>query len=136
MGKLDFKHSAILLAYGFIGWVLCMATMELGMQITSLNNALIIHLIAAPIFFTGLSFFYFSKSNYTTPFQTAATFTILVILLDFVVVAGLIQHSLDMFTSPASFVGTWLPFTSIFVSTYLTGMIIRRSIHVSIPVHR
>ena len=136
MGKFDFKHFAIVLAHGFVGWVLCMATMELGMQITSQNNAFMIHLIAAPIFFLGLSLFYFTRFNYTTPFQTAAVFTITVVVLDFVVMAGLVLRSVDMFFSPGSIVGTWLPLTLIFVSTYLTGITLHRSPRSSIPVNR
>ena len=44
--------------------------------------------------------------------------------VDFLVVALLILHSLDMF---ASLLGTWIPFTLIFTSTYLTGLYSQRS---------
>ena len=101
----------ILLMHAFIGWVLCAATMGIGMTVTSLDKALIIHAIAAPIFFMGLSWVYFYKFNYTTPLITAIIFLVFIIGMDFFVVALLINRSLDMFTS---FLGTWIPFALIF----------------------
>jgi hypothetical protein len=88
------------------------------MAVTSVNNALIIHAIAAPIFFAIVSLVYFRKFNFTTPLQTAAIFIAFVIAMDFFVVAMLINRSFEMF---ASLLGTWIPFALIFASTYLTG---------------
>lgn len=111
---------AILLAHAFLGWLLCFATIGISMAVTTLNNALIIHAIAAPVFFAGISYFYFRKFNFTTPLQTAVIFIAFVMLMDFFVVALLINRSLEMFTS---LLGTWVPFTLIFLSTYLTGVL-------------
>ena len=108
----------IILIHAFIGWTLCAATMGIGMAVTSVNNALIIHAIAAPIFFAIVSQVYFRKFNFTTPLLTAAIFIAFVIAMDFFVVAMLINRSFDMF---ASLLGTWIPFALIFASTYLTG---------------
>jgi hypothetical protein len=108
----------IILIHAFIGWTLCAATMGIGMIVTSVNNALIIHAIAAPIFFAIVSLVYFRKFNFTTPLQTAAIFIAFVIAMDFFVVAMLINRSFEMF---ASLLGTWIPFALIFASTYLTG---------------
>ena len=113
---------AILLAHAFVGWLLCAATMGIGMALLPVGTALIVHAIAAPIFFTILSLIYFTRFNYTTPLRTASVFVAFVILVDFFVVALLINKSLDMFTS---LIGTWIPFTLIFTSTYLTGFLIR-----------
>jgi len=52
------------------------------------------------------------------PLSTAVMFVAIVALLDLVVVAGGVQHSLAMFTSV---VGTWLPFALIFGVTWATG---------------
>jgi hypothetical protein len=41
----------ILLSHAFVGWALCAATMEIGMAVATLNNALLVHAIAAPFFF-------------------------------------------------------------------------------------
>lgn len=108
-----------LLVHAFIGWALCAATMGIGMATTSLQNALIVHAIGAPIFFTIVSLNYFKKFNYTTPLQTAMIFVGFVIVVDFFVVALLINRSLEMF---GSLLGTWIPFALIFTSTYLTGL--------------
>jgi hypothetical protein len=116
---------AILLAHAFIGWMLCAATMGIGMAVTSVNNALIIHAILAPIFFAGISWVYFRKFNYTSPLQTATIFIAFVIAMDFFVVAMLINRSFDMFTSV---LGTWIPFALIFASTALAGVLAKRDI--------
>ncbi len=108
-----------ILVHAFIGWALCAATMGIGIATMPLQNALTIHAIGAPIFFTIVSLIYFKRFNYTTPFQTALIFVGFVITLDFFVVALLINRSLEMF---ASLLGTWIPFALIFTSTYVTGL--------------
>jgi len=111
----------IILAHAFVGWALCFATIGIGMAVTSVQTALIIHAIAAPVFFIGISLVYFRKFNFTTPLQTALIFIAFVIAMDFFVVAMLIIRSFEMFTS---LLGTWIPFALIFASTYLTGRVI------------
>jgi hypothetical protein len=111
---------AIILAHAFVGWMLCAATMGIGMAVTSMNNTLIIHVIGAPIFFAAVSLVYFRKFNFTKPLQTATIFTAFVIAMDVFVVAMLINKSFDMFTS---LLGTWIPFVLIFTSTYVTGLL-------------
>lgn len=111
---------AILLAHAFIGWALCFATIGIGMAATSVQSALIIHAVAAPIFFAGISLFYFLRFNYTSPLLTATVSIAFVMAMDFFVVAMLILHSFEMFTS---LLGTWIPFALIFSSTYLTGLV-------------
>ena len=113
------RKLAVVLVHAFVGWALCAATMGIGMAVTSLENALIIHAIGAPIFFMIVSLIYFKKFNYTTPWLTASIFVGFVMAVDFLVVALLINKSLDMF---ASLLGTWIPFALIFTSTYLTGL--------------
>ncbi len=113
------RKVGIILAHAVVGWALCAATMGIGMATTTINDALIIHAIGAPIFFVIVSMIYFEKFNYTTPLQTALIFVGFVMVVDFLVVALLINRSLDMF---ASLLGTWIPFVLIFTSTYLTGV--------------
>ena len=120
---MNIKKVAIVLAHAFVGWALCGATMGIGMATLSIENALIIHAIGAPLFFTGVSLVYFSKFNYTTPLQTAIIFVGFVILVDFFLVALLINGSLEMFTS---LLGTWIPFALIFASTYLAGLFVTK----------
>lgn len=117
------KKILIILAHAFVGWALCTATMVIGMATMSIDSALIVHAIGAPIFFTAISLIYFNKFNYTTPLQTALIFVSFVIVVDFFVVALLINRSLEMF---ASLLGTWIPFALIFTSTYVTGVLTLR----------
>lgn len=113
------SKTAILLAHAFIIWALCFAAIGIGMAVTSLENALIAHAIAAPIIAAGVSLVYFHKFNFTSPVKTAAIFLAFVIAMDLFVVAVLINRSFEMFTS---LLGTWIPFVLIFLSTYLTGL--------------
>ncbi len=113
------KKIVIILVHAFIGWGLCAATMGIGMATTTLDNTLIVHAIGAPIFFAIVSLMYFLKFNFTTPMQTALYFVGFVIAVDLIVVALVINRSLEMFTS---LLGTWIPFALIFASTYLTGV--------------
>ena len=113
------KKLLIIFAHAFIGWVLCAATMGIGMATMTIEKTLIVHAVGAPIFFAAVSFIFFRKFNYTTPLKTAMIFDGFVIVVDFFVVALLINRSLEMFVS---LLGTWIPFALIFVSTYLTGV--------------
>jgi hypothetical protein len=112
-----------ILVHALVGWALCAATMGIGMAVTSLDTTLILHALAAPIFFAAISLVYFRKFNYTTPLQTAGIFLAFVMLMDFFVVAILINHSFAMFSS---LLGTWIPFALIFASTFITGIFVRK----------
>jgi hypothetical protein len=90
-----------------------------GAKIISLENTLIIHAIGGPVIAAVVSFSYFKKFNYTRPLQTAIAFALFILFMDFFVVSLLIVRNFEMF---ASILGTWVPFGSIFVATYLTGL--------------
>jgi hypothetical protein len=124
MGKSMMKKIFVILFHAFVGWGLCGAIMGIGMAVTSIEITLIIHATGAPVIFAVLSLVYFRKFNYTTTLQTAAVFVGFIIFMDFFVVALLINKSFEMF---ASFLGTWIPFGLIFLSTYLTGKLLSRS---------
>ncbi len=117
--KIDYAKLLIVLIYAFMGWTLCGVVMFIGTAVTSEFIALIIHAVAAPIIFAVVSSFYFKKYDLTTPLETAALFVAFVVLLDFVVVALLINKNLAMF---GNVLGTWIPFILIFISTYYTGL--------------
>ncbi len=116
---MNIKKLVIIFVHAFIGWVLCTATMGIGMATMTLEKTLIVHAIGAPIFFAVVSLIFFRKFNYTTPLQTAIIFFGFVIVVDFFVVALFINRSLEMFSS---LLGTWIPFALIFAFTYLTGV--------------
>lgn len=113
----------IILAHAFVGWALCTASMMIGMATMSIDSALIVHAIGAPIFFTVVSLVYFNRFNYTSPLRTALIFVSFVIVVDFFLIALIINRSLEMFASP---LGTWIPFALIFTSTYVTGLLVNR----------
>ena len=120
---MSFGKVVILVVHAFVGWALCAATMGIGMALTSLQTALIVHAIGAPIFFAVISAVYFNRFHFTSPTQTALVFVGFVMVVDFFVVALLINKSLAMF---GSFLGTWIPFALIFGSTLVTGTIVIR----------
>jgi hypothetical protein len=66
--------TTITIAHGLVGWGLCGATMGLATAATTLENALIIHAIAAPAIFIAVSFVYFRQFGSESPLKTAAQF--------------------------------------------------------------
>ena len=110
--------------FGLLGQMGCWGLMIGGQAFTTLDNALIIHVIGAPFVFALVSLVYFKKFNYTSPTITAIAFVTIVILMDFFIVSLVINQNFDMFLSP---IGTWIPFALIFVSTYLTGSYVKKT---------
>ncbi len=117
------KKNMAIIIHAFIGWALCTASMVTGMATTTIENALIIHAIGAPVIFTAVSLSYFSKYNYTSPLKTGLIFVGFVIFMDFFLVSMIVMRSFEMF---ASLLGTWIPFALIFTSTFVTGTLINR----------
>jgi hypothetical protein len=65
----------------------------------------------------------FLRSGGRPPIVVACTFTAIVVALDALIVAWLIQRSFAMFSSV---LGTWFPFALIFVSVFVTGTLLWR----------
>lgn len=104
-------------------WVLCAAVMGVGLALLPLGTTLVIHAVAAPIFAAASAYLYASRFGHVGPLATATFFLGLVMMVDFFVVALIINRSLDMFRSV---LGTWLPFASIFLAALAAGMLVRR----------
>jgi hypothetical protein len=117
------KKYSVVLVFALVAQMLCWAIMVVGQMVTSLENTLIAHAIGAPIIAIVVSSIYYKKFNYTSPLQTAIVFVSVVIAMDVFIVALLIEKSFEMFTSP---IGTWIPISSIFLATYLTGLFVTR----------
>lgn len=100
--------------------------MSVGMKVTTLQAALILHALAAPVIFTSLSLVYFHRVGSWSPLRTAAAYLSVVVVMDVIVVALLIERSFEMFES---ILGTWLPFFLIFISTWWTGLAVRKAAH-------
>jgi len=113
------KRFSIVLLHAFVGWSFCAAVIGVGFRMTSVGNALIIHAIAVPLIFGSISAFYFRRFSGTSPLQTAVTFLLFAAVMDFFLVGLVIQRDLTMF---ASAIGTWIPFASIFLTTYVVGV--------------
>lgn len=122
MNKLNFKKFIIILIHALIVWALCGATIAIGRSVTTMQITLVIHAIAAPIFAFAVSMFYYRKFNFTSPIWTAIIFLLVVIAMDAGLVAPVFEKSYVMFES---ILGTWIPLVLIFLSTYITGLIVK-----------
>lgn len=107
-----------MIGHAFVGWLLCAGTIGIAQAVWSLDTALVLHAIGAPIYFLAVSRHYFRRYTYTTPLQTAGAFIGFVMTIDLFVAGLVVNRNLEMFTSV---LGTWLPFALIFTSTWLTG---------------
>ena len=94
--------------------------MGIGMSLTTIENTLIVHAVAAPLIFGVLAAVYFRAFPDASVVGTAGAWLGIVMLLDFIVVAGLILRSLTMFQSQ---LGTWLRFALIFLSVLAVGQV-------------
>jgi len=119
----NLKKIIIVLSHAFIVWALCGATIAIGRSFMSVELTLIIHAIAAPIFAALVSLDYYKKFHYTTPLQTAFIFLLFVIAMDAGLVAPVFEKSYEMFRS---ILGTWVPFVLIFLSTFITGLTVKK----------
>ena len=113
-----------LVVHGLVGWAACGALMGGLMAVGPISTALVVHAIGAPVIFTALTAHLFVRHGARPPLVVAAFFTALVVTLDALVVAWLIQGSFEMFSSV---LGTWIPFGLIFVSVFVTGSLLRRA---------
>lgn len=77
-----------------VGWVLCAATIGALLAVTSVATALVLHLVAAPLLFMAVAIHYHRVPGARAPLPTALTFTGVTGLLDLLVVAVAVQHSL------------------------------------------
>jgi len=123
MNTSNLKKIIIVLSHAFIVWALCGATIAIGRSFMSMELTLIIHAIVAPIFAALVSLDYYKKFSYTTPLETAFIFLLFVIAMDAGLVAPVFEKSYEMFRS---ILGTWVPFVLIFLSTFITGLTVKK----------
>ena len=114
------SRTVIIAFHAIVGWAFCGAIVAIGRQFFSMQTTLVIHAIGAPIGYVLLSLLYFSKFGFTSPLQTAALFLSVVVGLDLLLIAPVLEKSFAMF---ASVLGTWIPFLLIFAATYATGVL-------------
>jgi len=112
-----FLRFAVISLHAMAGWAYCGALIGVMRSVISLQAALLVHAVGAPLGFALISRFYFRRFAYTTPLQTAAAFLLVVVALDAFLVAPFVEKSFLMFRSP---LGTWVPFALIVAATYIT----------------
>ena len=117
------KRAFIIFLHAFVGWAICGAIIGIGFSLTTESNTLIIHVCAVPVVFGVIAWNYFRRFHYTSSFITAYIFLMFTAGTDFFLVALLMQKSLFMFSS---IIGNWIPFLSIFLTTYLAGIITKK----------
>jgi hypothetical protein len=83
-----------LIACAIVGWALCAAVMGIGMSLTTVENTLIVHAVAAPLIFGVLAAVNLRAFPNASVVSTAAAWLAIFMLLDLVFVAGLILRSL------------------------------------------
>jgi hypothetical protein len=114
---------AALIAHGIVGWGACGVLMGALLAAVPEPTAIIGHAIGAPIIFAAVTAHLFLRRGGRRPVFVAGAFTAIVVALDALIVAWLIQGNFAMFSSA---LGTWVPFALIFVSTFVTGRLLWR----------
>jgi hypothetical protein len=113
-----------LLIHGLVGWAVCGATIGIGRQLLPMNITLVVHAGVAPLAFGFLTWHYFRRFPESSPRATSLTMLGIVVGLDALVVAPLLERSYEMFRSV---MGTWVPFALILASSYLVARMARRT---------
>ncbi len=111
-----------LFGLGFVLWGACGAVIAMGRRIWTLDTTLQVHLIAAPILAFLMAAVHKLQAPEFDPQLRAVVLTALVVLLDVAVVAPIFERSYAMFRSV---IGTWIPFTAIFLASLAAGLLIR-----------
>ena len=114
----------LLLLFAFIGWAWCGAVMAAGPLFLSMTMTLILHAILGPTGFGLLSVFYYKSYTRPKPLGLALIFLCFVIVLDAGLVAPAFVKSYAMFQN---MLGTWLPFSLIFLCTWFTGSWVQKN---------
>lgn len=118
------RRIGIIAAYALTGWALCGAVIAVGRPLMPLKIVLALHAVLAPLFFGVLSWHYHRRHNFTPPDVTGLIFLGVVVFMDVVLVALVIERSFAMFQS---LLGTWIPFALIYLAVLASGRVANRS---------
>ena len=102
-------------------WGACGGVMTIGRRLWSVDTALRVHLVAAPIMAFLASAAHTMLAPEFSPVLRAAAITGLVVVLDAAIVAPLFERGYAMFRSV---IGTWLPFGAIFLASWAAGIVV------------
>lgn len=112
------SKSAVLVGYAVIGWAICGSTIAFGRQFLAMANTLIVHAVAAPVVFALLTRHFFHRFPDASPLRISLALLGIIVGMDALVVAPLVERSYAMFMSP---LGTWIPFASIWLASFFVG---------------
>jgi hypothetical protein len=123
------KKSLVIFGFGFAGWMIWGIFIGIIIGLKSGNmidetGDLLLHATLPPIAFLIVSPIYFKKFNYAKPLQTAVAFPAIILMLDILIVALLVEGSFDIFASPAP----WISYFLAFVFTLLVGLYMNREL--------
>jgi hypothetical protein len=128
--KHDFRSITSILSLALLGWAVRGAVVLAATSLFSLQATIVVDAIAAPIIFAAIAWFCFSKLGNLTPAAPALAFTLVVVFMDVLLVDLAINRSFDMFRA---LLVTGIPSGLIFLSTYVTGIIVKASHHWTEP---
>lgn len=112
-----------LFGLGLALWGGCGAVMAVGRRLWTLDTALRVHLVAAPVIAFLLSALHEWLAPEFSSLLRATLMTGLVVILDALVVGPVFERSCKLFRS---IIGTWLPFMAIFVASFAAGTLVLR----------
>ena len=101
-------------------WVACGAVIGVGRKLSSLDTTLRVRLVAAPVLAFLAATVHAALAPNFDPLTRAAAMRLIVVGLDALVVAPIIERSYAMFRSV---VETWLPFAAIFAAAWAAGLL-------------
>jgi hypothetical protein len=108
-----------LLSLALVLWGASGGVMTIGRRIWSLDTALRVHLVAAPIFAFVVGALRRILAPAFDPALHAVAITSVVMALDALVVGPVFERSYATF---GSVIGTWLPFALIFLAIWVAGI--------------
>jgi menaquinone-dependent protoporphyrinogen oxidase len=120
VGALHGRSLARLVAYGAVAWALCAGTLAALLATTSASVALVLHAMAAPLWFGALARRYQRADGARPPLTTALAWAAILAMLDaFLVASG----PPSRFVMLGSFAGFWLPLLLAFLAAWAVGAI-------------
>ena len=108
-----------LVALALLLWGACGAVIAIGRKLWSIDTTLRVHLVAAPVFAYLLAAVHAALAPGFDPLTRGVAMTLIIVGLDALVVAPLVERSYAMFRSV---IGTWLPFLAIFAAAWTAGV--------------
>lgn len=111
-----------LLGHGLAAWAVSAVLMFFFTALFESSTATALYVLATPVVFGGIAWNYFRARGARQPLPTAVIWIVIALALDLVLIAGLVQGSLQMF---AGFTQTWLPALLGLIAVWGTGTLMQ-----------